>query len=307
MRFDQFDIEEYRDILLFTLDENHHGDYPFHIQKVIWENATSDLHRHKYFQIYYISKGKLKHRISNKEFELFKGDLFVIPPYVPHTIGTYDNVRCEAIELEFIPEFINLNFGSDEDVQSLMDFMYIEPFMVVRPRLSLSGKTEIDVESILNDFMHEFNEKQPGFELMTKSMILRLLAILGREATYKATKKDTLVDKQRESVLKVIQYIEEHYAEKIYLADAVKISMLSYSSFCAAFKSVTNKSFVQYLNEYRVSKAKEYLKATDNKIIEICSKTGFENVTHFNRIFKQLTSMTPNEYKQLNRYDEISV
>lgn len=301
MRFDQFDIDEYRDILLYTLDENDHGNYPFYIQKVILENITGHLHRHKYFQIYYIFKGQLKHRINNNEFELIKGDLFVIPPYVPHTIATYDNVRCEAIELEFVPEFINQNFGNDEDVQSFMDYMYIEPFMVVRPRLSLSGKAEIDVERILNDFMREFNEKPPGFELMTRSMLLRLLAMLGREATFNASRKDTLVDMQRVSVLKVIEYIEAHYAEKIYLADAAKISMLSYSYFCAAFKSVTNKSFVQYLNEYRVSKAKEYLKETDIKIIEICSKTGFDNVTHFNRIFKQLTTMTPNEYKQFSR------
>ncbi|MBP1988679.1 AraC family transcriptional regulator [Paenibacillus eucommiae] len=303
MRFNQFDIEEHRNILLFTLDENKHGDYPFFIQNVALENFDGILHRHEYFQIYYISKGKLKHRINNKEFDLVKGDVFVIPPYTPHSVATCDNVPCEAIELEFKPEFINQSFRNDADVKSFLDFMYIEPFMVVRPRLSLSGKLEFDVESILNDFMYEFNKKKPGFELMTKSMILKLLAMLGREAAYEhhAPEKVTLVDKQRDSILKVVNYLEEHYTEKIYLEDAVKLSLLSYSNFCMVFKSVTNKSFTRYLNELRVSRAKEYLKKTDNKIIDICSKSGFENVTHFNRTFKQITSLTPREYKQVNR------
>ncbi|MBP1988489.1 AraC family transcriptional regulator [Paenibacillus eucommiae] len=303
MLFEQFDIEEYQDILLYTLDENDHGDYPFFIQNVIYDHFESYQHRHEYFQIQYISKGKLKHYINNKEFELVKGDLFIIPPYIPHSTATCDNMSCEVIELEFKPEFINQSFGSDTDVKSFMDFMYIEPFMIARPRLSLSGKIEIDVESLLNDFMYEFNEKKPGFELMTKSMLLKLLAMIGRETTneYTESEKAKLVEKQREAVLRVVKYVEEHYAEKIYLEDAVKVSLLCHTYFCSAFKRFTNKSFTRYLNELRVSKAKEYLKKTDIKIFDICSKTGFENITHFNRMFKKITAMTPKEYKQASR------
>lgn len=302
MRFDQFDIEEYRDILLYTMDENAHGDYPFFIQTVTLDHTEGIFHRHQYFQIYYILKGKLKHRINGQAFELVKGDMFVIPPYVPHSVQAYDDACCEAIEIEFLPEFINQNFAFDADARSFMDFMYIEPFMAVRPRLSLSGKAEIDMESLLNEFMQEFREKRSGFELMIKSMMLRLLAMLGREAEWQAPKKEELADKHRESVQRVVQYIEAHYAEKIYLEDAARVSLMSHSYFCSVFKRVTNKSFTRYLNELRVSKAKEYLKKTDNKMIDISSKTGFDNVTHFNRMFKQLTSMTPNEYKRVNRY-----
>lgn len=305
MRFDQFDIDEYRNVLLYAIHENNHGDYPFYIQNVILEKKFEGvIHRHSYFQIYYVKKGRLRHRIHDQEFELIKGDLFVIPPYVPHTVSACDDVSCEAYEIEFKPEFINQHFGGNGDVQSFMDFMYIEPFMVVRPKMSLSGKSEIDVESLLSEFLREFHEKKPGFELMIKSIVLRLLAMLGRETAYQEqTRKDSLADKQRESVQRVIDYIEEHYAEKIYLEDAVKVSLLCQSYFCAVFKSMTNKSFNRYLNEIRVSKAKEYLKKTNIKMIDICSKTGFENVTHFNRTFKQLTSMTPNEYKQIYRYE----
>ncbi|QNK56301.1 AraC family transcriptional regulator [Paenibacillus sp. PAMC21692] len=302
MRFDQFDIEEYRDILLYTIEENAHGSYPFFIQTVTLDYSEGVLHRHKYFQLYYITKGKLKHRINGQEFELIKGDMFAIPPYVPHSVVASGSAGCEAYEIEFLPELINQQFSSDVDAGSFMDFMYIEPFMVVQPRLSLSGKVEIDIENLLNEFMQEFREKKSGFELMVKSIMLRLLVLVSREAALQAPPKEELADKHRESVRRVIEFIESHYAEKIGLEDAVRVSLMSHSYFCSVFKRMTNKSFIRYLNEFRVSKAKEYLKKTDNKVIDISIRTGFDNVTHFNRMFKQLTSMTPNEYKQICRF-----
>ena len=307
MRFEQLDKEEYQGIEMYTIDQNGHGDYPFFIQQVSYEMLHYFPHRHDYFQIYYISQGKLKHLINNKEYEVIKGDLFVIPPYVPHSIATFENVNCEAIELEFKPELINQSFASEADLQSFIDFLYIQPFMVneskVRPRLNLADKIETDVESIMNELIREISGKEPRFELMFKSLILRLLALVGRVAAheYKASEKNALVDRHRESILKAIKYLEEHYSEKIYLNDAVKVALLSHTAFCTAFKSVTNKSFTRYLNELRVSKAKEYLKETDVKISEVSSKTGFDNVVHFNRTFKQLLHMTPKEYREVNR------
>ena len=170
MRVDQLEKPEYRDILLYKIEENGHGDYPFFIQKVTVDHDEGSLHRHDYFQIYYVAKGRLKHRINGKTFGLTKGDLFVIPPYIPHKTFSFDNEHCEALEIEFKPEFINQSFASNADLELFMDFMYIEPFMVnehqVRPRLRLSGSVEMDVEKIVFDFLHEFEERKPGFELI---------------------------------------------------------------------------------------------------------------------------------------------
>ncbi|QNK56304.1 AraC family transcriptional regulator [Paenibacillus sp. PAMC21692] len=311
MRFKQLDKEEYQGIEMYTIDQNGHGDYPFFIQQVSYDMhyyvPHYVPHRHDYFQIYYVSQGKLKHLINNKEYELIKGDLFVIPPYVPHSIAAYEKVNYEAIELEFKPELINQSFASEAELQSFMDFMYIQPFMVneskVRPRFNLADKIETDVESIMNELICELSRKEPGFELIFKSLILRLLALVGRVMAheYNASEKNLLVNRHKESILKAIKYLEEHYSEKIYLKDVVKVALLSHTAFCTAFKSVTNKSFTRYLNELRVSKAKEYLKKPDVKIIDVSSKAGFDNVVHFNRTFKQLMYMTPKEYREDNR------
>lgn len=134
-------------------------------------------------------------------------------------------------------------------------------------------------------------------------MILRLLATAGREVSseYRSSGKEKNIDSQDESVIRAIQYLEENYNEKIYLDDIVRVPLLCHDYFCTAFKRITHKSFTRYLNELKVSRAKEYLRKTDLKIIEISNEARFNNVTHFNRIFKQVTSMTPNQYKEANR------
>lgn len=147
MRLNQFDKEEYRDILMFEIEENNNEGYLFNVYKLYSSfNTEHKLHRHKYFQINYVLEGKLSHRLNNNKFDLIKGDIFVIPPYIPHSTAEYDNIYCEIIELEFTSEFINQSFGNMENVEYFMDFMYIESFLIsenqVKPRLNLCGKAQ---------------------------------------------------------------------------------------------------------------------------------------------------------------------
>ncbi len=88
---------------------------------------------HEFVQIVYVSKGKIKHVINSNEFELFKGDIFIIPPEVPHFFRTIEKEEYEIVELEFIPEFLNEKFtlNNNQSINSaFMDFAYLEAFLV---------------------------------------------------------------------------------------------------------------------------------------------------------------------------------
>ncbi|WP_217593713.1 AraC family transcriptional regulator [Cohnella sp. GbtcB17] len=65
------------------------------------------------------------------------------------------------------------------------------------------------------------------------------------------------------------------------------------------FKKLTLKSVPDYLNEYRVERAKELLVATPHSIEEISQKTGYNNSTYFYKVFKKYTGLTPAEYRQV--------
>ncbi|OCT13407.1 hypothetical protein A8709_17500 [Paenibacillus pectinilyticus] len=96
----------------------------------------------------------------------------------------------------------------------------------------------------------------------------------------------------------VVRYVEEHYAEAITLNMMAEIVYLSPSYLSSLFKSKQGQSFIDFLTEKRIEKAKSLLLYSDEKIQVISDSTGFTNIRHFNRVFKTSTNRTPSEYRE---------
>lgn len=303
MSFEYLDKKEYKNIKLLKITDNKDGGFPFFARRYKPE-ISKELHRHAYMQINYIYYGKVKHIINNHVFNLIKGDIFVIPPYIPHSIRSYNKQESEVYEFEFVPEFINQSFGNMENIKSFFDFAYIEPFLVsesqVKPRLNLTGRIQVEVENIFTEVLREYKERKPGFQLLIKALALKLLVLLGREFTkaVKSSNKHTIYDRHRDAIFSAIKYINDHYTENLTVEEVARFCMLSQSYFSYLFKSITMKTFVEYLNGLRISKAMELLKNSDDRVLDICHKAGFNNVNHFNRLFRQITNVSPLEYRK---------
>ncbi|NLC68788.1 MAG: AraC family transcriptional regulator [Clostridiaceae bacterium] len=305
--FEYLDKEEYKDILLIRVSDNKHGGLPVFVRKYILQpGAELGLHRHESMQINYICQGKGGHYINKHEFEIVKGDIFVIPPYIPHKISAAKDSNIQIFEFEFVPGFIYQNFGSIENVESFFDFAYIEPFLVgennVKPRLNLVGKIQVEVENILNEVLMEYNNRRSGYLLVIKSLLLKLLVMVGREFTRELQDSETrpAFERHRDSIFEAIEYINRNYMKDLTVEEAARKSMLSQSYFSYLFKSITTKTFTEYLNDLRISRAMELLASTDKRVLDICYEAGFNNVNHFNRLFKQKTGVSPRTYRRLN-------
>ena len=286
--------------------EDNKNNLPFFIIKMDRCNQTK--HMHEFVQIVYMCKGKLKHVINNNAFDVYKGDIFIIPPYVPHYFIDSFEEKYEIIEFEFIPEFINERFSGllnkNKDT-GFMDFAYLEPFLVaeneVKPRLNLSGSTQIEVEKILNEVLLEYERKDTDFELIIKALLLKLLVIVGREYKEKitGTQYDDVFTRHRDALYNAIEFINTNYNKDITIDDVAKVAMLSQSYFRYLFKQITQKTFTEYINGLRVTKAVELLKTRpDMKVIDICYEVGFNNANHFNRVFRSETGATPMQVRK---------
>jgi two-component system response regulator YesN len=97
---------------------------------------------------------------------------------------------------------------------------------------------------------------------------------------------------------KVQEFVQQNYMKEITLSQIAEIADLSVSRFCVIFKKNTGDSFVNYLNQYRIDKAKQLLLETDLKIYEVADMVGFSTLPYFNRLFKTVTGLSPNEYKR---------
>ena len=99
----------------------------------------------------------------------------------------------------------------------------------------------------------------------------------------------------------VFLLIEEHYQERITLDMASKIACMSRSHFCRFFKEVTGNTLTQYLHRLRIDKSKDLLLRSDLSIIEIAYEVGFENLSYFYKIFRNLTQITPQNFRYISK------
>jgi AraC-like DNA-binding protein len=85
--------------------------------------------------------------------------------------------------------------------------------------------------------------------------------------------------------------------EPIALEDISARVFMTPQSFCRFFKKSTQKTFTNFLNEYRINHATKLLSETDVDIKTICYESGFNNLSNFFRNFKKITQLTPNAYR----------
>lgn len=104
--------------------------------------------------------------------------------------------------------------------------------------------------------------------------------------------------KLSKEVQKVISFIETRYADDVSLQDAADHVSMSPNYISSLFKKELGVTFIDYLIQCRVERAKELLLETDRKVYEIAEQVGLENQSYFSRIFKKVTGVTPRSFRR---------
>jgi AraC-like DNA-binding protein len=87
----------------------------------------------------------------------------------------------------------------------------------------------------------------------------------------------------------IFNFIKNNFREQITLEEVSDIANMTVPSFCRYFKKITNKTFTQFVNEYRIIHSQKLLAEQPMSITEICYESGFNNFSYFNRTFKEYT------------------
>ena len=104
-----------------------------------------------------------------------------------------------------------------------------------------------------------------------------------------------------EVIIKVQEWLGQHYQEEIAIAAIAKQFKLSVRSLNRRFKYATNSSPLQYLQNLRIEHAKELLKQSNLAISEVADMVGYQDASYFTSLFKKVTAVTPIEYRSLVR------
>ena len=94
-----------------------------------------------------------------------------------------------------------------------------------------------------------------------------------------------------------LQYIEEHYIEKITLTQVAEMTYVSQWHLSKLLNKEEGKNFSEILNCIRMRHAKELLKDPAYRIADVAEMVGFTDVAHFSRVFKKTEEISANEYR----------
>ena len=293
-----------KEINFFDSNTNFSSSIPIKVYDLDGVISGDSYHTHDYMQIWYVYRGSCDHYIGGKKHTMVKGDLFVLPPYIVHKVISMTKSNFRIIGCEFSASFFNEKNRDFTNTKEFIDFAYIEPFLLseekVQPKLHISEEMQPKVEGIMLGLLEENCEQKKYYDLFLRAQVLQLLALIAREYNHTTAKhkKEDPVYQYRKNMIKAIEYVHQHYDEELRLDDICQYALMSKSYFCYLFKSLTGKTFTEYVTDLRIQKALELVAITDRTITQIGYDVGFRDTAHFCRTFKKIIGVSPTDYRK---------
>lgn len=258
-------------------------------------------HHHSAFEISYIKSGRGVYRIGGKEIDIEPGDIYLFSTNEVHCITEiHDNRPMVLLNTHFEPRFIWSPQGNVFDESFLR--IFFDRSEKFSNRLDRDNPTTKEIASLLLRMQKEADEKPEAYELMIKTYLLNILVLLIRNYDYVSQKDAPSL--QSEKLFRVeaaLNYIDENITKPLTLDDIALHAGMSRTYFCSVFKKLNGLTPWEYIGLKRMERAKHLLRHTEGSVLEIALDCGFNNISHFNRLFKRATGLSPLEYKNRNK------
>jgi AraC-like DNA-binding protein len=253
---------------------------------------------HDHLEIAYIYRGSGVFAIGGRDYPAEEGDIFVINNGVFHLLEGTTNRSLKVVTLYF-HEHLFCRYGSSEtDFEYLL--LFHPPAKGLKPRVTLDQSTRRKVLVLLRQIAEELKAQADFHRIAVKNCLCQILLLLNRAAGVESTDGDAPSLRMRDaSRLKpVFDFIHERYCNKLALKEISAASNMSVSHLCRYFKNATGQTVTGYIKRFRVDRAKELLIEDERSITWIAQEVGFESHSYFDRIFHEVTRMTPQAFRR---------
>lgn len=281
-------------------------DFPFHLAIYPFQPGEAvPPHSHEFIEFVYVTGGTGTHTYRGSEYPIGEGDVFVIEPDAEHAYQTGAADPLIVYNILVAPALVSYELQTLSKVASFVDFFYVEPFLresaQFQSHLKLKPHERLEMRQLLERILEEYREKRLGYRILVKTRLIEMLVFLSRCYSGTLHKPMTANASEEKTMRRVAEFIERHHASPLTLAQVSQMCGLSPSAFTAKFKQHIGKTFVEYRNDVRIDMAKRLLTTTDMTILSISQEVGFDDLSFFNKLFKQAVGVSPGQFRKSER------
>ena len=245
-------------------------------------------HFHDRYEIYYLLSGERFYFIDHRMHLVQAGDLVFIDRYALHQTRDTGISHHERILIEFPQEFLEPLYG---ELTGILPQLFRKGGYVIR----LQDEERRRIESMLFEMLSNAAGERAHSELYLKLQLAELLIRAARITPQSGEQRDVFHPTLRE----IIGWISANFRDPaLKLEDVSERFAISKYYLCRLFKQDTGYTFTHYVNLLRISEAQRLLRETSEKVVTICEMAGFENLHHFCRVFKQISHVSPLQYRK---------
>ena len=276
----------------------------FYIVERHKKEFTYPVHQHQEFELNFIENGAGVRRIVGDSVE---------------TVGAYDLVLIGGQELEHVWEQGDCHSDDIREITIQFSRDMFSPEQLAKTQFGPIRKMLQEAEHGLAfpmtaivkvyHILNELPRQQDRFQqfLLFLSLLNELACSEGARVLASSSFVHAASSTESRRILKVKQFIDEHYTEPIRLMDLADMVGMSPSAFSRFFKLRTGRTLSDYLIDITLGNAARMLVDTSQNISEICYECGFNNLSNFNRIFKAKRGRTPREFRALYKKNKVIV
>ena len=254
-------------------------------------NCKSDLwHYHPEIELVFVNGGSGKRQIGSHISYYSDGDLVLIGSNLPHCGFTNEETgnKNETV-IQMRPDFLGNDFLEIPELKNIQRLL-----QKAKGGIAFGPETKKLIAGLMEDM-----ESQSNFDRLLR--MIRVLNTLETNNEYTILNADgfalELQVQDNDRINVVFNYVKGNFQEPIQLDTVSNMVSMTTPSFCRYFKKITNKTFTNFVNDYRLVHASKLLSENTKSITEISYESGFNNFSHFNKSFKAFTGKSASQYR----------
>jgi len=254
------------------------------------ENTTTS------YKLILVLSGCLQASMTKECFEVMAGNILFI---APDNLVKLSNFNSKPLFLYIIDVRLVLVKNEKSEVEMVFNTFGNKKYTLIKNCLNFS--------SICEQILKEAFNKQMGYLIIVKRLILSLIVCISRYITddnVAASYYNNMFQQSSNKTLKILNYLDNTIEKNITIQDIANNVFMSKRHVIRIVKEILGTTISQFINQNKIQKARKLLRTTNLSIAQIAEKLGYSSIEHFNLLYKKVQNISPNRYRKMRADSE---